>query len=75
MIVKVSSRAPDRDPKDQQIADMQAKLQKQRNEIGRLTRVVAALESDKRALRFDLHKATARIEQMKAASTEGGNHG
>lgn len=75
MIVKVSSRAPDRDPKDQQIADMQAKLQKQRNEIGRLTRVVAALESDKRSLRFDLHKANARIEQMKAATIHGGNDG
>lgn len=75
MIVKVSTGAEKRDPKGQLVADLQAKLQKQRNEIGRLTRVVAALESDKRALRFDLHKANARIEQLKASSTEGGNHG
>lgn len=68
--IKASLAGPT-DPKDRLIADMQAKMQKQRNEIGRLTRVVAALESDKRALRFDLHKANVRIEQMKAAIAEG----
>jgi len=75
MTINKVSRAGISDPKDQLIADLQSKLQKQRNEIGRLTRVVAALEGDKRDLRFDLHKANARIEQMKASSTEGGDHG
>jgi chromosome segregation ATPase len=72
-VVKASPARPS-DPKDRLIGDLQAKLQKQRNEIGRLTRVVAALESDKRALRFDLHKAQARITQLTETIKEGGTH-
>ena len=48
-----------------QISDLQAKLQKQRNEIGRLTHQVEALNADKRALRMDLTKAQVRAEQMR----------
>lgn len=54
-----------------QIADLQAKLQKQRNEIGRLTKEAEALRADKAALRFDLHKAKARADQL-AAVAKGG---
>lgn len=74
MTVNKVSRAGPSDPKDQLIADLQSKLQKQRNEIGRLTRVVAALEGDKRDLRFDLHKANARIAQLTEGINEGGTH-
>lgn len=48
------------------IADMQGKVIKQRSEIARLTRQVEQLQSDKAALRFDLHKVKARIAQMEA---------
>lgn len=74
MTINKISRASPSDPKDQLIADLQSKLQKQRNEIGRLTRVVAALESDKRGMRFDLHKANARIAQIIEGINEGGTH-
>ena len=49
-----------------QIADMQGKAVKQRQEIARLTRQVEQLQADKAALRFDLTKAEARIAQMEA---------
>ncbi|CAB4121839.1 hypothetical protein UFOVP16_13 [uncultured Caudovirales phage] len=52
-------------PQDPRVPDLQAKIQKQRNEIGRLTHQVAALEGDKRDLRFDLFKAQARSAQVK----------
>lgn len=73
MIGKASAARPS-DPKDRLIADLQSKLQKQKNEIGRLTRVVATLEADKRDLRFDLHKARARIEQLTETIKEGGEN-
>lgn len=49
-----------------QPAALQSKLQKQRNEIGRLTHQVDALNADKLALRMDLTKAQVRAEQMRA---------
>lgn len=51
---------------DAMIGVLQSKIQKQRNEIGRLMLRVAQLEADKSALRFDLHKARAAIEQARA---------
>lgn len=53
------------------IADMQAKQQRQRNEIGRLERLVAQLQADKAALRHDLTKAKTRADQL-AAIIQGG---
>ena len=49
-----------------QIADMQGKAVKQRQEIARLMRQVEQLQADKAGLRFDLTKAKARIAQMEA---------
>lgn len=46
-----------------QIAEMQAKLQKQKNEIGRLTRLTASLNQEKKDLLFDLNKLRFRMEQ------------
>lgn len=43
-----------------QIADMQSKALKQRQEIARLTRQNEALAADKADLRHDLYKAEAR---------------
>lgn len=54
-----------------QIADMQAKQQKQRNEIGRLKRLAAQLQADKAALRHDLTKAKTSADQL-AAIIQGG---
>lgn len=54
-----------------QIADMQSKMQKQRNEIGRLTREAEQLRADKATLRFDLHKARARADQLDAVAKGG----
>lgn len=54
-----------------QIADLQAKLQKQRQEVARLTREAETLKADKAALRFDLNKARARADQL-AAGANGG---
>lgn len=50
----------------QQIADLQAKLQKQRNELARHDRRIKELEADKANLRFDLTKAKARADQLAA---------
>lgn len=46
-----------------QIAEMQAKLQKQKNEVGRLTRLTASLNQEKKDLLFDLNKLRFRVEQ------------
>lgn len=54
-----------------QIADLQAKQQKQRNEIGRLQKAVEDLEADKRNLKADLVMARKRAEQL-AAIIQGG---
>ena len=74
MTINKVSRANPSDPKVQRIAGLQSKLQKQKNEIGRLTRQVEALKADKRDLRFDLHKARARIAQITEGINEGGTH-
>lgn len=42
---------------------MQAKLQKQKNEVGRLTRLTASLRQEKTDLLFDLNKLRFRVEQ------------
>lgn len=49
-----------------QIADQQAKLQKQKNEIARQDKRIKELEADKANLRFDLAKAKARADQLAA---------
>lgn len=54
-----------------QVADLQGKLQKQRNEIGRITKQMEALTADKASLRFDLHKAKARADQLDAVIKGG----
>lgn len=49
-----------------QVAGLQGKNNRQRQEIARLTRQVEQLQSDKSGLLFDLSKAKARIAQMEA---------
>lgn len=53
---------------------IQAKADKQRQEIGRLTREVEQLKADKAALRFDIAKAKAgeRLAREAAAEALGG---
>lgn len=46
------------------VAHLQAKIEKQRQELRRLQRQIETLTAEKAALRFDLHKANARIAQM-----------
>lgn len=52
---------------DPQIAALQRKLEKQRQEIARLTRVIEDRDRVARDLRHDLFKAQARIKQMEKA--------
>lgn len=49
-----------------QVAGLQGKNNRQRQEIARLTRQVEQLQSDKSGLSFDLNKMKARIAQMEA---------
>lgn len=50
-----------------QQSEAQSKAQKQRNEIGRLTKAVEDLKAEKADLHFKLVKAEKRIEQMQEA--------
>lgn len=54
-----------------QIADLQGKIVKQRQEIARLTDDNEKLRADKAGLRFDLEKAKTRADQL-AAIVKGG---
>ena len=46
------------------IAALQAKIEKQRQELARQQRRIESLQAEKSALRFDLHKANARVTQI-----------
>lgn len=48
------------------VNELRSKLQKQRNEIGRLTRLTATLHKDKTDLLFDLNKLRKENEQLRA---------
>ena len=54
-----------------QIADLQGKIVKQRQEVARLTADNEKLRADKAGLRFDLEKAKKRADQL-AAIVHGG---
>jgi len=49
------------------IAALQAKVQKQKNEVARLSKLVAQLEADKRNLTFDINKLRKGIELREGA--------
>ena len=50
-----------------QVADLQSKNNRQRQEIARLTRQIEQLQSDKSGLLFDLNKAKAKIALLERA--------
>lgn len=54
-----------------QLADLQGKIVKQRQEIARLTSDNEKLRADKAGLRFDLEKAKKRADQLAAIVKEG----
>lgn len=54
-------------PRDSLVASLQAKVQKQTDEIKRLHRMLDQLRIDKKELAFDLRKCRVHIEQLTEA--------